>query len=113
MDPKARALLYDMQQAGMLVEDFISGKSFDDYVADPLLRSGVERQLEITGEALNQLARLDPDEVARITDYRRIIALRNILVHGYARVDHQVIWNIVERSLPVLRREVDALMPGP
>jgi uncharacterized protein with HEPN domain len=51
--------------------------------------------------------------VARITDYRRIIALRNILAHSYARVDHQVIWNIIERSLPLLRREVDALMRNP
>jgi uncharacterized protein with HEPN domain len=113
MDPKARALLYDIQQAGTLVERFIGGKSFGDYGADPLLRAGVERQLEIIGEALNQLAKLGEDEVARITDYRRIIALRNILVHGYARVDHQVIWNIIERSLPVLRREVDALMHEP
>jgi uncharacterized protein with HEPN domain len=110
MDPRSRALLYDIQQAGALVEHFISGKPFDDYVADPLLRSGVERQLEIIGEALNQLAKLDPDEAARITDYRRIIALRNILVHGYARIDHRVIWNIIERSLPALRREVNALM---
>jgi uncharacterized protein with HEPN domain len=113
MDPSARALLYDIQQAGMLVERFTGRKAFQDYVHDPLLRSGVERQLEIIGEALNQLAKIDPDEVTRITDYRRIIALRNILVHGYARVDHQVIWNIVERRLPVLRREVDALMREP
>jgi uncharacterized protein with HEPN domain len=48
--------------------------------------------------------------VARITNYGRIIALRNILVHGYARVDDQVIWSILKRSLPALRREVDALM---
>ena len=100
MGPKARALLYDIQQAGTLVERFSSGKSFDEYVADPLLCSGVERQLEIIGEALNRLAKIGPYAVARITDYRRIIALRDILAHGYARVDHQVIWNIIERSLP-------------
>jgi uncharacterized protein with HEPN domain len=110
MNPKARALLYDMQQAGTLAEKFISGKSFDDYVTDPLLRSGVERQREIIGEALNQLAKIDPGNATTITDYRRIIALRNVLIHGYARVDHQVISNILERSLPALRREVDALM---
>jgi uncharacterized protein with HEPN domain len=94
----------------MLVERFTRGKSFDDYEHDPLLRSGVERQLEIIGEAPNQLAKIDPDRVARITDYPRIIALRNILVHGYARVDHRVIWNIVERSLPILSLEIDGLL---
>lgn len=110
MAPKARALLYDIQQAGMLVKRFTSGKSFDDYAADPLLRAGVERQLEIIGEAINQLAKIQPDQVAKITDYRRIIALRNILVHGYARVDHRVVWNIIEHPLSTLLGEVDALM---
>lgn len=110
---KAAALLYDMQQAGMLVERFTSGKLFDDYANDPLLCSAVERQLEIIGEALNQLDKIEPDKVASITDHRRIIALRNILVHGYAKVDHRVIWNIVERNLPILHREIDALMREP
>lgn len=45
-----------------------------------------------------------------MSDHRRIIALRNILIHGYAKVDHRVIWNILEHNLPNLRREVDALI---
>jgi uncharacterized protein with HEPN domain len=110
MDPKAGTLLYDIQQAATLVERFTGGKTFDDYDRDPLLRSGVERQLEIIGEALNQLAKVDQGRVARITDYRRIIALRNILIHGYARVDHRVVWNIVERNLPTLGHEIDDLL---
>jgi uncharacterized protein with HEPN domain len=110
MGPKAGTLLYDIQQAAMLVERFTRSKTFDEYEPDPLLRSGVERQLEIIGEALNQLAKIDPDRVARITDYRRIIALRNILIHGYARVDHRVIWNIVKRSLRTLGHEIDDLL---
>jgi uncharacterized protein with HEPN domain len=113
MDPRACALLYDIQQAAVLLDRFTAGKEFHEYAHDPLLRSGVERQVEIIGEALNQLAKIGPDEVARITDYRRIIALRNILAHGYARVDHRVIWNILEHNLPLLRREVDGLIRQP
>ena len=48
-----------------------------------MARSAVERQFEIIGEALGQLARLDPAMAERITDFRRVIAFRNILVHGY------------------------------
>lgn len=110
MRPKAKALLYDIQQACALLERFTGGKTFDDYVGDALLRSGAERQLEIIGEALNQLSKVDRDAAERIDDHRRIIALRNILIHGYAKVDHRVIWNIVERNLPILRTEVDALL---
>jgi uncharacterized protein with HEPN domain len=46
------------------------------------VRAAVERKFEVVGEALGQLARLDPELAARIPDYRRIIAFRNILIHG-------------------------------
>jgi uncharacterized protein with HEPN domain len=52
----------------------------------------------IIGEALNQLARLDPAIVARVTRHRRIIGLRNILVHSYAKVDDRVVWSIQGRE---------------
>lgn len=110
MRPEAKAFLHDIQSACALLERFVSDKAFDDYAGDALLRSGTERQLEIVGEALSQLSKIDPESAKRISHHRRIIALRNILVHGYAKVDHRVIWNIVEHDLPVLRREVDALM---
>ena len=57
MRRKVHALLYDIQQAGRLVHGFTQGKTFDDCAQDPLLRSGVERQLEIVAEALNSSAR--------------------------------------------------------
>jgi uncharacterized protein with HEPN domain len=60
------------------------GKTFDDYLSDPLLRSGVERQPEIVGEAVSKLSRVDETTAASLTGRRRIIALRNILIHGYA-----------------------------
>jgi uncharacterized protein with HEPN domain len=69
-----------------------------------------ERQFEIIGEALAQLARLGESLAARISEYRRIIAFRNILIHGYAQVDDRLVWDIVETRLPALRREVAALL---
>jgi uncharacterized protein with HEPN domain len=53
-----------------------------------------------------RLARLDETIVARITELRRIIAFRNILIHGYADVDDRIVWDIIETKLPILRREV-------
>lgn len=60
MRAEAKALLYDIQQACALLERFVTGKTFDDYAGDALLRSGTERQLEIIGEALNQLTKIEP-----------------------------------------------------
>ena len=75
-----------------------------------MLRSAVERQFEIIGEALAQLSRLDPTLASRISEFRRIIAFRNILIHGYAQVDDRIVWDIVETKLQVLRGEVGALL---
>ena len=52
-----------------------------------MLRAAVEREFEIVGEALSQLAQLDPAVADRISDYRRIIAFRNLLIHGYGQID--------------------------
>ena len=102
-----------MQQAVDLIAQFTTNRTFADYQLNPMLRAAVERQFEIVGEALNQLARLDSALAARITDYRRIIAFRNILIHAYARIDDRLVWDIVETKLPTLRCEIDALLAGP
>ncbi len=112
MLPEARAYLYDIEQATVLIEQFQRGKTFDDYRSDALLRSGVERQLEIIGEAVSKLSLVDPTTAARLTGRRRIIALRNVLIHGYASVDDRVIWNILDQDLPVLRAEVQIILAG-
>jgi uncharacterized protein with HEPN domain len=53
------------------------------------------------------MTRLDPTAAAKISEHRRIIGLRNILVHSYAKVDDRVIWSIVVDKLPRLRRDLE------
>jgi uncharacterized protein with HEPN domain len=81
-----------MQRACRLLSTFIAGKTLDDYLADALLRSGVERQLIIVGEALSRLIKIEPTAASDISDSRQIIAFRNILVHGYDIVRTEVVW---------------------
>ena len=106
----AKKYLYDIQQAAARIAQFTAGKGFDDYSSDAMLRAAVERQFEIIGEGLAQLVKLDPSIAARISEYRRIIAFRNILIHGYADVDDRLVWDILETRLPLLRREAEALL---
>jgi len=110
MQIEAKKYLYDIQQAAQRLSDFTAGKSFDDYEDDAMLRAAVERQFEIIGEALAQLAKFDQSVAARISEHSRVIAFRNILIHGYADVDDQLVWDIVQFKLPVLSREVDQLL---
>ena len=105
-----RKYLFDINEACELLIQFTAGKTFSDYSADPMLRSAVERQFEIIGEALAQVLRLDPSLRSKISDSGRIIAFRNRLIHGYSSVADDVVWGILEANLPSLRKEVAALM---
>ena len=107
---ESKKYLRDIEQAAGLAGEFLTGKSFDDYDATPMLRAAVERQCEILGEALAQLAKTDPGTVARVSEYRRIIAFRNILIHGYTDVDHRLVWDVVTTKVPILLAEVRGLL---
>lgn len=108
--PEVLAALFDIAQACQLLERFVEGRTFEEYAADPMLRSAVERQFEIIGEALRRALERDPGLSREVTDAARIIAFRNRLIHGYATVSDQVVWGILESSLPTLHREVRALL---
>jgi uncharacterized protein with HEPN domain len=111
--PEVRKYLFDIAEACGLIDEFVAGKSFEDYSQDPMLRSAVERQFEIIGEALSGLLRIAPELSARVTDARRIIAFRNRLIHGYASVADEVVWGVTEANLSVLKREINALADEP
>jgi uncharacterized protein with HEPN domain len=111
MPLEIRKLLEDVRRAADLIVQFTSGRAFENYRSDALLRSGVERQFEIIGEALNRLTRSDPNAAAQIKDCRRIVAFRNILIHGYDAVDDAVVWDIVQKDLPALQQAVAGLLP--
>ena len=75
-----------------------------------MMRAAVEREFEIIGEALARLAKSDPGIASGISEFRRIIAFRNILIHGYAKVDERLVWEALESRLPTLRSEVGKLL---
>jgi len=110
MHADAAKLIWDAQQALQRIKRFVARKDFAAYQSDELLRSAVERQFEILGEALNQLSRLDPDVAEKIPELPRIVAFRNILIHGYASVDDRLVWGVVESQLEPLLDVIAALL---
>jgi uncharacterized protein with HEPN domain len=110
-DPNS--LLWDAREAAEVIVTITAGKSFSDFEGDIVLRSAVERQFEIVGEALAQLARLEPAMAAKVPDLREIVAFRNVLIHGYAVIDPARVWRVVEDNLPELRRVLAALLAEP
>ena len=103
-------LLEDIRQAADLIGQFTADRSLRDYTADAMLRSAVERQFEIIGEALNRLAKSDAATAGRIGDCRQVIAFRNVLIHGYDAIEDQIVWDAVQSKLPTLNTQVRTLL---
>jgi uncharacterized protein with HEPN domain len=75
-----------------------------------MLRSAVERQFEIIGEALSRLAKSDRATAERIQDHHKIVAFRNLVIHGYDAVDDQIVWDVAHHELRVLQQNVATLL---
>ena len=110
MSADAKKYLWDVREAAGRINRFTLDRSFDDYLRDEMLRAAVERQFEIIGEALSQLSKREPESAKRIPDLARIVAFRNILIHGYATVDDQLVWGVLESQLPVLLQAVETML---
>jgi uncharacterized protein with HEPN domain len=102
MGAEAAKYLWDALQAGERAQRFALGMDYDAYCADEVRRSAIERQLEILGEALLQLRKVDPETAARIPELHRAVALRHVLIHGYANVDNNIVWGVVRQHLDPL-----------
>ena len=113
MELRTKKLLYDIARAAGAIMEFTEGKTLDDYRSDLMLRSAVERQFEIIGEAAARLARFDKATAERISGCRKIIGFRNIVAHAYHDLDDSQAWACVRENVPTLRREANGLLGEP
>ncbi len=101
--------LYDIQSSINSINEYIGNKkNFNKYSTNKLLRRGIERELEIIGEAANRILKLDSN--INIDNARKIVDLRNWVIHGYDKIDDVIIWGIVSKQLPILKKQVDELL---
>ena len=102
MQLESKKHLEDIRRASQSILEFIEGHTFSDYSKSDLLRSATERQFEIIGEALNRLKKTDINTANMITDYGQVIAFRNILIHGYDVIEDAVVWDVIQKKLPIM-----------
>jgi len=110
MPHSSAKLLQDILDAGRAIRQFVADRTLADYRDDLMLRSAVERQFEIVGEAMNRLDRLDPDRLQRIEGHQKIVAFRNIIVHGYDALDNAIVWQVITDYLPTLLAQAEQLL---
>ncbi len=94
--------LYDVVQSYERIRQFTQGMTIEDYTTNILVKSAVERQFTIVGEALNRLKRLDEASYVQIPHTHQINGFRNIIVHGYDIVSDQLVWEIIKEHLDAL-----------
>jgi len=102
--------LQDALAAGQAIERFLIGRTLDQYVADEMLRSAVERQFEILGEALGRALRADLTLSGSLPDASAVIGFRNVLAHGYDAVADETVYDLAHEDLPVLIQRLGALL---
>lgn len=100
--------MIDALESSRKIQAFTEGQTFADFSSSELVRSAVERPFEIIGEALGKAMTMEPALELRSPEWRKIVGLRNRLIHGYDSVDDEIIWDIFNPNssppLPTLSR---------
>ena len=110
MDDTVKTWLYDILSSINEIESYFvdTPKLFGIYQNDLKTKRAVERNIEIIGEAMSRI--LKEDNHVEISNSRKIVDVRNRIIHGYDSVSDDVIWGIVIKNLPLLQKEVEVLL---
>ena len=100
-----RLFINDMLECIERIEKYVSGLSYDDFIKDDKTKDAVVRNLEIIGEAANQIP-MDIRERYKDIPWAQIVGLRHRLIHGYFVVDYDIVWNIISKEIPDLKIKI-------
>lgn len=109
MQLEIKKYLFDIQESISSIESYLGDKrDFNVYMSDKMLRRAIEREFEIIGEAMNRIDKIDPN--LNIQSKKQIISMRNRVIHGYDKIDNEIIWGTIVRHLPKLKEDISLLM---
>ncbi len=108
MQDEIKVWLEDIERAISEINDFMpEPRNFLEFEKDIKTKRAVERNIEIIGEAMTRILKVEP--AIEISDSRKIVDTRNRIIHGYDSVSDDVIWLIAIRYLPILDNEIKEL----
>jgi uncharacterized protein with HEPN domain len=109
MADEIKKYLFDINEAILSIESYIGEKrDFNIYLLIKMLRRAVDREFEFIGEAMNKLDGIRPD--LQISSKKTIIGMRNRVIHGYDKIDNGIVWGTIVRHLPILKKEINAIL---
>lgn len=110
MDRRLRKYLEDILNSINEIEFFMEGRprEYETFCNDLLFRRGVERNIEIMGEAMNQALKINPS--LPFTSARKVVDTRNFVIHAYDSLREDILWAIVIRHMPLLKKEIEEIL---
>jgi uncharacterized protein with HEPN domain len=109
MVPEIATSLANIKQAIFEINGFLPGsKDYFEFKKDVKTKRAVERNIEIIGEAVHRILKVDSQ--FQLTNARKIVDTRNRISHGYDTVSEEILWAIVNRDIPTLEIEVNLLL---
>lgn len=98
-------ILKDIVDSGDKILRYTNNMTYGEFINNDLTIDAVIRNFEIIGEAANRLTEDFKDKHSAI-DWRRIRGFRNRIVHDYAGIDYEIVWQIKETFLPKMLLEI-------
>ncbi len=108
MDNRIKKYILDIKESVASIEDFLGDtRDFKVYKSNKMLKRAIEREFEIIGEAMSRIDKIDSQ--IEISSKSQIISMRNRVIHGYDKIDDEIIWGTIVRHLPILKAEIEVL----
>lgn len=109
MDKRIFGFLLDVMNSIEEIEvDLPNPRDFNLFVTNRTAKRAIERNLEIIGEAMSRILKIDPE--IPVSNARKIVDFRNRIIHGYDSVSNEILWTISTRDLPSLKKETQAFL---
>ena len=100
----------DAVTACELIIEFTKTMEEAEFYVDLKTKAAVEREFEIVGEALNRIKKINADILSEVDNWREIIGFRNVIAHGYDVVEDEIVWDSVNRDIPLLLKQLKKIV---
>ncbi len=101
--------LQDILSSIEAIETYTSDiTSFEDFVSKRMAYRAVERESEIIAEAITRIKKTGID--VEISQSKKIVGLRNRVIHSYDNVSENIVWGVIIKHLPQLKKEIEGLI---
>ncbi len=103
-----KLFLEDILESIKAIEEYSKGMNKEKLELSRLIQNAIIREIEIIGEAVKNIPINIKNEHKEI-EWRKIAGMRDIIIHGYFRVDLNAVWNVIEKDIPILKKQIEKL----